>query len=371
VTEVGELRLEGVSKRYRDRTGTGGLVDALVDVDLRVGPDEAVGLIGPNGAGKSTILKVAAGVSAPSSGRIVRRGHTLAVIELGAGMHPDLTGRENLDLLATLSAGDRPLDAATLARIVAFADLEAFLDLPVRQYSTGMVARLAFSVAVHASPRILLVDEVLSVGDLDFQERCKQKLFELRADGVTVVVVSHDLELIGDTCDRAVLLVGGRVERDGPADEVIAHYLGRPARPAGDEALALDLERATVPVGEPVRARFRVPADRPVARARLDYVVPIHVALQADQGLSIVCGSAVLDDPARGPADVLLETASLPPGRYELHVSLEDEARRPVLSDALPFTLVGPPGPGAIRLRSRTTVDGSPAAVVDQGGTAP
>ena len=356
----GELGFAEVSKVFVAANRTREPVGALHDVNFTIGPDESVGIIGPNGAGKSTILKLAAGVSAPSAGRISRRGHTLAVIELGAGMHPDLTGRENIDLLTSLARlGVRGPVTSAFDEIVAFSELGDVLDQPVRHYSSGMVARLAFSVASHSSPDLLLIDEVLSVGDLAFQQRCRDKVFELRGEGVTVILVSHDLALVATTCDRAILLAGGSIEMDCPSDDTIAHYLGRPRAKLVTGELALHLERSSVEAGEPIRAHLTVPANVGTTALRLEFVVPAHAVLQGDQGPSTVCGTATVESVGDEPLVVELATLDLPPGRYELHGALEDERRQVLRSDAVPFTLVGPPGPTAIRLRSTVRLDGS------------
>lgn len=352
----GRLAYEAASKVFPGPAGSHRAIHALRDVDLRIEPGDAVGIIGPNGAGKSTILKLAAGISAPTSGRIVRTGRTVAVIELGAGMHPDLTGRENLDLLASLTMGPAERRVAKVDEIVEFAELTSVMDEPVRHYSTGMIARLAFSVAVHAAPQLLLIDEVLSVGDLSFQRRCRDRLFELRGSGTTIVLVSHDLGLVEDTCDRAVLLVDGAIERDGDTDEVVGHYLGRQRAPRTSEGLELRVERPTVDSGRPVVADLVVPEGVAASALRLDFVTPTHAALQGDQGPSIVCGSTVLPISSTGSMRVALHTLDLPPGRYELHAALEDPDRRILGAEAVPFSLVGPPG-RAIRLRHTWAVE--------------
>ena len=351
----GLISFDHVSKSFR---GADRAKEAVRDVALDIGPDESVGIIGPNGAGKSTLMRLAAGVTAPTSGRIVRSGRTMAVIELGAGIHPDLTGRENIELLVTLATGRSVTRPGLFRAIVEFAEIGDVTDRPARHYSTGMVARLAFSVAVHTEPELLLVDEVLSVGDLSFQERCRDRVFEMRAQGVTVVVVSHDLGLIGDVCDRTVLLVDGSVELDGPTDAIVRRYLGQPERPVGDATLGLRLRQATVAAGTPIEIEVEVPGGG-AAVLRLDLVVASHPTfLSAGQDLSVVFGTARISGVTSGSVAVDLGTSGLPPGRFEVHATVEDEDGNMICADRVPVTLTGGPGPFAIRLESRASLDG-------------
>jgi ABC-type polysaccharide/polyol phosphate transport system ATPase subunit len=359
VLDRGALRLEGVAKHYPDPIGDGGTVAALAGVDVRIEPGDAVGLIGANGAGKSTALKVAAGITAPTAGRVVRRGHTVAVIELGAGMHPDLTGRENLDLLSALSHAPTRRDVPDADEVIAFAELADDIDRRVRYYSTGMMARLAFAVAVHAQPEILLIDEVISVGDLRFQQRCLQRLFELRGRGCTLLVVSHDLKLIGETCDRTVLLAAGRVELDGPTEEVVDHYLGRAGQARAAE-LPAQLAAELVDTGADLQLELDVP-DGPHGALRLEVVVLGDPSARAGgRTMAAVSGSTRVAAPRPGPLRLAIATRGLPSGRFELHATLEDSDHHDRARTILPFTLVGPPGPQAIRLDARVALDGQP-----------
>jgi ABC-type polysaccharide/polyol phosphate transport system ATPase subunit len=197
---------------------------ALRDVNFQIGRGETVGLIGRNGSGKSTALKLIAGVTAPSIGDVYVGGRVSPLIELGAGFHPDLTGRENVDMNASiLGMSGREISSA-FKSIVDFAELWDFIDTPVKRYSSGMYIRLAFSVAVHASPEILLVDEVLSVGDAFFQEKCLDRMHQFQREGTTIVIVSHGLELLTSFCERVIWLDHGKVIADGPAAEVVRHY---------------------------------------------------------------------------------------------------------------------------------------------------
>lgn len=197
---------------------------ALQDVSLEIAPGETVGLIGPNGAGKSTLLKLISRIIEPTSGRIDVRGRVEALLELGAGFHPDLTGRENVYLNGSILGLSRAQIRRRLDEIVAFAELEPFIDTPVRNYSSGMYVRLGFSIAVHTDPESLLVDEVLAVGDAAFQQKCLDKISEFKREGRTVLFVSHNLYLVQQFCTRAIWLEKGKIQRMGSVDQVIASY---------------------------------------------------------------------------------------------------------------------------------------------------
>src|SRR5947207_14901 len=193
----GSLR-EELSHLWRGRLGGERRRElwALRDVSLETFPGQAVGILGPNGAGKSTILKLIAGIAHPTAGKLQVRGRLGALIEVGAGIHPELTGRENVYLYGSIIGLSRREISAKFDRIVAFAELERFLDTPVKKYSSGMQMRLAFAVAAHVEPEVLLVDEVLAVGDIRFQLRCLEKIREMRSQGTCIVVVSHNLSAV-------------------------------------------------------------------------------------------------------------------------------------------------------------------------------
>ena len=197
---------------------------ALRNVSFNVARGETLGIVGRNGSGKSTILKLIAGVTAPSEGEVTVYGRISPLIELGAGFHPDLTGRENVFLNASILGLSQKEVRSRFDEIISFAELWDFVDTPVKRYSSGMYIRLGFSVAVHSDPEILLVDEVLAVGDSTFQEKCLAKMQEFRLRGVTIVVVSHSMELIQDFCERALLLSGGHLLADGAPKTVIRQY---------------------------------------------------------------------------------------------------------------------------------------------------
>jgi lipopolysaccharide transport system ATP-binding protein len=212
---------------FKGRTSSREELWALKDVTFAVERGKTLGIIGPNGSGKSTILKLISRILEPTSGQIDVQGRVSALIELGAGFHPDLTGRENVYLNGSLLGFSRKEMQAKFDRIVEFSELEKFIDVPIKHYSSGMYMRLGFSVAIHVDPDILLIDEILAVGDQAFQNKCLGKISELKSQGVTIIFVSHDLEAVLDLCDRAIGLEGGRVQVEGLAREVVDHYLMR------------------------------------------------------------------------------------------------------------------------------------------------
>ena len=207
---------------------------ALDDVDFEVARGEAVGIIGPNGAGKSTVLKLLAGILRPDRGAVAVDGRLAALIEVGAGFHGDLTGRENLFLNGAILGMTRDEVRRKLDAIVAFAGIERFLDMPVKRYSSGMYARLGFSIAAHVEPEVLLVDEVLSVGDAVFRLRCLERMRRLVHGGTTLVFVTHDLDQMQSICGRAIVLEQGRVAHEGPARDAVGHYMTAMSRAFAD-----------------------------------------------------------------------------------------------------------------------------------------
>ena len=235
----GEIRVERASRRFRVnpqqvRTlkelllvrGRSRATDvwALQSVSLAVEPGEAVGLIGRNGSGKTTLLRLIAGIVKPTAGLVGAGGRVASLLELGAGFHPDFTGRENVYLNGSIHGLKRAQIRARMDEIVSFAELERFIDLPVRTYSSGMYMRLGFAVAAHIEADTLLLDEVFAVGDEEFQRKCFAKIFEFKQRGGTIVFVSHDASSVERLCQRAVLLRDGQVELDGSTQEAIARY---------------------------------------------------------------------------------------------------------------------------------------------------
>ena len=197
---------------------------ALMDVSLSIQHGEVVGIIGSNGAGKTTLLKILSRITEPSRGRVILYGRVGSLLEVGTGFHPELTGRENVYLNGAILGMERAEIARKFDEIVAFADVEQFIDTPVKRYSSGMQTRLAFSVAAHMEPEILLVDEVLAVGDLAFQKKCVGKMDEVAATGRTVVFVSHNMQAVRNLCPRTIVLDKGRVVCDAPTGKAITVY---------------------------------------------------------------------------------------------------------------------------------------------------
>jgi ABC-type polysaccharide/polyol phosphate transport system ATPase subunit len=239
------IRVDGLAKRYTLGDGTGfpgtlyetlsGLFTrrkpsverelwALRDIDFEVAHGEVAGIIGRNGAGKSTLLKILSRITAPTRGQAVLRGRLASLLEVGTGFHPELTGRENIFLNGAILGMTRAEIARQFDDIVQFAEIGAFVDTPVKRYSSGMYVRLAFSVAAHLDPDILVVDEVLAVGDAEFQQRCLGKMKSVSRDGRTVLFVSHNLESMELLCDRALWLDKGAILEMGPAPRVIQQY---------------------------------------------------------------------------------------------------------------------------------------------------
>jgi lipopolysaccharide transport system ATP-binding protein len=227
---LGEIHrdwLAGLADRLRGRPRREPppVLQALDDVNFAVGEGEVFGLIGANGAGKSTLLKILAGITDPTRGRAVLRGRIASLLEVGTGFHPELTGRENVFLNGTILGLRQREIREEYERIVDFAGLDAFMETPVKRYSSGMRVRLAFAVAAHLRPEILLIDEVLAVGDVAFQRKCLGAMQDVASGGRTVLFVSHNMAAVGSLCQRALLLRQGRVETIGSANDAIQAYI--------------------------------------------------------------------------------------------------------------------------------------------------
>jgi teichoic acid transport system ATP-binding protein len=199
-------------------------IHALRNLSFEIGKGETVGIIGKNGAGKSTLLKLIAGVSSPTNGKVQINGKVAPLIELGAGFHPELSGRENVFLNGVILGMKEKQIEEKFQSIVDFAGLEKFIDMPIKYYSSGMYTRLAFSVAVSIDPDILLVDEVLSVGDLEFQDKCLQKMNEFKKRGTTIILVAHGMDVIKQFSERVLFLQKGQLAYDGNVDVAIQKY---------------------------------------------------------------------------------------------------------------------------------------------------
>jgi ABC-type polysaccharide/polyol phosphate transport system ATPase subunit len=314
---------------------------ALSDVSLRIARGATVGVIGPNGCGKSTLLQIVAGVLEPDGGAVAVSGRVTSLLELGAGFSPELTGRENVYLNASLHGVPREIVHGRFDAIVAFAELERFIDMPVRTYSSGMYMRLGFAVAVHLDPEIVLVDEAFAVGDAHFQRKCLHTIREIQRAGKTIVLVSHDLQLVERLCTEAVLLQQGRVVAAGAPSTVIGRYheldMGRGTPGTSHrwgtgavQITAVDLLRGGEPTGVlrtrdtlTIRLHYRceAPVERPV----------FGVAIHTDEGVHVTgpntrtSGFPLDRLEGSGTLDYAIDRLPLLPGRYLVSAAVYDE----------------------------------------------
>ena len=247
---------------------------ALRDVSLEIEQGSTVGLVGPNGSGKSTLLKMIGGILQPNRGEVRLRGRLAALLELGAGFHPDLTGRENIYINASILGLSQKQTDKYFDAIVDFSGIERFIDTQVKFYSSGMYVRLAFAVAVHVDPDILLVDEVLAVGDEPFQRKCMERIRGFQHEGRTIVFVSHALDQVADLCDRAVVLEGGRIRADGPALESL-----RTLRADFEQTRQEEIERAHERAAAVVAA-----SDEPSPVAKVPWARIVEVVVDVPEG---------------------------------------------------------------------------------------
>ena len=300
---IRESLMEGASGAFRRirRGASRGRSEefrALDGVDFEVQPGEVVGVIGRNGAGKSTLLKILSRITEPTSGRVLMRGRVGSLLEVGTGFHPELTGRENVFLNGAILGMTRREIAKRFDEIVAFSEVERFLDTPVKRYSSGMYVRLAFAVAAHLEPEILIVDEVLAVGDASFQKKCLGKMRDVATGGRTVFFVSHQMESVRKLCTSVIWLDRGRVAAIGPRDRVIASYLS-----AGAQAIQAGIRVALkgahrIGNGSARFTDFRVmsghagTADQPYPDGPLE----ITMGIESDSSRSINSLAVVLSD---------------------------------------------------------------------------
>jgi len=314
---------------------------AVRDVSFAVAEGETLGIIGHNGAGKSTILKLLSSVTVPTSGEIRIYGRLSALIEVGSGFHPELTGRENIYLSGSILGMRRREIADKLERIIEFAGVRDFIDEPVKHYSSGMYVRLGFSIAAHLEPDILLLDEVLAVGDAAFQSKCLDRIKELHRQGRTIVFISHDVGAVERLCDRVILLKQGQVMATGPAAEVIAAYQDTPPEPhaVADGILSREAQITSVTChdvsGEPA-AVFRTGSS---ATLRLTYVVhrPVPDAVFEMYLYSVVdrfsgrwCeittasrnGLGIPLEPGSGTVEFEVDEIGLQPGMYYVSATI-------------------------------------------------
>jgi homopolymeric O-antigen transport system ATP-binding protein len=276
---------------------------ALRDIDFEVEKGETLGLVGPNGCGKSTLLQIVSGILQPTTGRVATRGRIAALLELGAGFNPEFSGRENVYLNGEIMGLSRAEIDRAMPSIEAFAEIGEFMQRPVKEYSSGMYVRLAFSTAIHVDPEILIVDEALAVGDAVFANRCVRKFQELRERKITVLFVSHDLGLVKQLSDRAILLLNGRIEAQGAPKDVINRYIGlvleRTPAERKEERLSSSFrhgdgtsqilsvtmlnargeETLSVASGEPVTVRVRSRFHRPVVDPMVGILIRTRIGM--------------------------------------------------------------------------------------------
>jgi lipopolysaccharide transport system ATP-binding protein len=301
-------------------------VAALDDVSFDVGEGEVVGIIGRNGSGKSTLLKILSRITEPSSGRAEVRGRVGSLLEVGTGFHPELTGRENVFVNGAILGMRRREIARRFDEIIDFADVARFVDTPVKHYSSGMQMRLAFAVAAHLEPEILLVDEVLAVGDIEFQKKCLGKIGAVSQDGRTVLLVSHQMNQLRRLCRRCVWLEAGRVREIGPGGDTLAHY--ERALLAPDDAAA---------AGRVFR-RWQLAAGGHIVRAVDDPVtIAVQLALTATVSRGHL-GMSIYSERDELVAGWAFEPLDLQAGLRDLHVTIDSLPLRPG-SYRLVFTL--------------------------------
>jgi len=316
---------------------------AVRDVSFSIESGEAVGVIGRNGSGKTTLLRMIAGIFRPSSGHLQVDGSIASLLELGAGFHPDFTGRENVYMNGAIHGLKRRYVDAKMDEIVSFAELERFIDVPVRTYSAGMYMRLGFSVAAHLDPDILLLDEVFAVGDEAFQRKCMAKILDLKARGRTLVFVSHSAPAVERLCERAILLSGGQLLADGPARDSIAQYqrmLAAEERPvervAGlrewgtGEARVVDVrledaeggERRQFLSGQSLVVRLRIEAEETIPPPRV--AIEFRDANGSLLGVNEAEADALGWDGAPGVTELVFTCPRLPlaDGRFQVSVAL-------------------------------------------------
>jgi len=400
---TGAIVAEGVSRRFRvypKRNVT--LKEAIVrarhlrptdiwalqDVSFEVAPGQAVGLVGRNGSGKTTLLRLIAGIFGPTSGRLEVGGSVGSLLEIGAGFHPDFTGRENVFLNGAIHGLSRAYIRERMDEIVSFAELERFIDLPVRTYSAGMYMRLGFSVATHLEADVLLLDEVFAVGDEAFQRRCFGKIFEFKARGGTIVFVSHSASAVESLCERAILLRAGRVLHDGDTRDAIAAYHRLLAEDEDPDELSVGLQEwgtgqvriaeLRLEDGDGAERRQYLSGESLIVRMRLEasaQIPPPRLTLDLRESNGPLVGSAVADlvelgwEGGSGGRIVVYELPRVPlaEGRFQVSVGLTDPESGRVLHHierAAEFIVVpGDDARGTVRLDGSWRLTGSESEV--------
>lgn len=332
---------------------------ALREVSLDIPEGMVTGVIGRNGAGKSTLLKILSRITEPSTGEARVYGRIASLLEVGTGFHPELTGRENIFLNGSILGMSRANIRKNFDAIVNFAEIETHLDTPVKRYSSGMYVRLAFAVAAHLDPDILLVDEVLAVGDARFQRKCLSKIQEIGMTGRSVIVVSHNMDTVARLCSSVAWLVSGQLKEIGPAAQVVGRYLGegvttaaewRP-EPTSNSAFAYHFVRiaradrgenpTVIPADVGIAVEFEFEVKKPLPPGRL------ALRVDGEDGRAVMTSSSTdagptLNDqwlPGRNKVSCAIPSDLLPPGRYFLSISEPTEAGNLIHDNVLSFTI--------------------------------
>jgi ABC-type polysaccharide/polyol phosphate transport system ATPase subunit len=356
-------------------------IQALRDVSLQIEPGEAVGLVGRNGSGKTTLLRLIAGIVKPSSGRVEAGGRVASLLELGAGFHPDFSGRDNVYLNASIYGLKRAQTRALMDEIIAFAELERFIDVPVRTYSSGMYMRLGFAVAAHIQADVLLLDEVFAVGDEEFQRKCFAKIFEFKQRGGTIVYVSHDAASVERLCERAVLLRDGTLEIDGSTQEALARYHRLLAEERDPEESAAGLTeygsgeariaearllgpdggpRQQLLAGEPATVELRVSVREAIPPPRITIELRDEAGLLLAAETQDTAGLGWREQPGDRVLRFDIPSPPLAHGRFRLRFELSDQSGRRLyhwLDDGVRFVVYpGEPVRGPVLLAGNWTL---------------
>ncbi len=330
---------EAISSRFKTRNGNGHIW-ALNDVSFEIRQGEVVGIIGLNGAGKSTLLKILSRITAPTRGTAKIHGRVGSLLEVGTGFHSELTGRENIYLNGAILGMRKAEIDRKFDEIVAFAEVEKFLDTPVKRYSSGMYVRLAFAVAAHLETEVLLVDEVLAVGDAQFQKKCFEKMREIGTLGRTILFVSHNMSAVRSLCDHALIVEKGSVVAQGEINETVDRYLSRISSPetrtqtVETDTFSVDsveIESVNGPViktFDPVQVKVRFVPKTNIQDPGL-YISILTIESRRLTGLDLKDFITTAELPAGQPAQLGFTIESLPllPGSYKLEIHLKDMAR--------------------------------------------
>ena len=335
---------------------------ALKDISFEIKQGEVMGIIGRNGAGKSTLLKILSHITEPTEGRVALRGRVGSLLEVGTGFHPELTGRENIYLNGAILGMKRVEIDRKFDDIVAFAEIERFLDTPVKRFSSGMFVRLAFAVAAHMEPENLLVDEVLAVGDVAFQQKCLGKMGDVAREGRSVIFVSHNMGAVVNLCTRGILLKEGKISFDGDIRDTVTRYLSIPTS-AGDVDLSLVTDRSgngkarftrvvtrsdstnvvdTFVIGDNLIFDFNIYSSELIRSGKISLQVitsngtPVYHLVAEDAGFELI------DLKGESRVRVVLENQKMYPGEYYVHLWMADSAYEALdrIDNAIKFTVV-------------------------------